>query len=104
MAGVGIATGSALRRRQRRLRQWLRHERMTVAMALAAATQHAAPRRQKPASAITENDAPRGQENADAEYFELSSEEEVASARVMRQAPLVNPAAGAGSAARNGTA
>ena len=30
-----LATGAAMRRRQRRLRSWLRHERMTVAMALA---------------------------------------------------------------------
>ena len=35
-------TGSAKRRRERRLRQWLRHERMTVAMALA---EMSAPRR-----------------------------------------------------------
>ena len=69
-----------MRRRKRRLRQFLRHERQTVAMALAEAKHHAAPRRPKPASAITVNDAPRGQKNADAEYFELSSEEEVASA------------------------
>ena len=48
---VGIATGSALRRRQRRLRQWHRHERMTVAMALAEATHHAAPRGPKTARA-----------------------------------------------------
>ena len=54
MAGVGIATGAAKRRRERRLRQWQRHERMTVAMALAEATHHAAPRRQTPVSAIKE--------------------------------------------------
>ena len=54
MAGVGIATGAAKRRRERRLRQWQRHERMTVAMALAEATHHAAPRRQTPVSAIRE--------------------------------------------------
>ena len=84
-------TGSAKRRRERRLRQWLRHERMTVAMALAEAQHHAAPRRQKPASAITVNDAPRGQKNADAEYFELSFDEEVASARGMRPAALWEP-------------
>ena len=48
------AAGAAKRRRQRRLRQWQRHERMTVAMALAAATHHAAPWRQKPVSAIRE--------------------------------------------------
>ena len=80
-----------MRRRQRRLRQFLRHERLTVAMALAEATHHAAPRRQEPASAITVNDAPRRQKNADAEYFELSSDEEVASARVMLPAPLWEP-------------
>ena len=33
-----------MRRRQRRLRSWLRHERMTVAMALAEMTHHTAPR------------------------------------------------------------
>ena len=80
-----------MRRRQRRLRQLLRHERLTFAMALAEAQHHAAPRRLKPASAITVNDAPRGQKNADAEYFELSSNEEVASARGMWPAPLWEP-------------
>ena len=40
MDGVGNETGSAMRRRQRRLRSWLRHERMTVAMALAESTHH----------------------------------------------------------------
>ena len=38
------SSGAAQRRRQRRLRSWLRHERMTVAMALAESTHHAAPR------------------------------------------------------------
>ena len=54
MAGVGIATGSAMRRRQRRLRQWHRHERMTVALALAEVTHHAAPRGPKTARAQEE--------------------------------------------------
>ena len=63
MAG-GIATGSAMRRRQRRLRQWHRHERMTVAMALAEATHHAAPRGPKTARAgvrpgVLEDPGPR---------------------------------------------
>ena len=44
---------------------------MTVAVALTEATHHAAPRRQKPASAITVSDAPRGQKNTGAEYFVL---------------------------------
>ena len=78
--------GSALRRRQRQLRQWLRHERMTVAMALAEATHHAVPRRQKPASVITVNDGLGGQQNAGAEYHDLSSDEEVGLARRMRPA------------------
>ena len=46
---------SAKRRRERRLRQWQRHEQMTVAIALAEATHHAAPRRQKPVFAIREH-------------------------------------------------
>ena len=54
MSGVGIATGAAKRRRQRRLRSWLRHERMTVAMALAEVTHHSAPRGQKTARAREE--------------------------------------------------
>ena len=40
-----------MRRRQRRLRQWLRHERLGVAMALAESTHHAALRGQKTARA-----------------------------------------------------
>ena len=46
--------GSTRRRRQRRLRQWHRHERMTVAVALAEATHHAAPRGPKTARAQEE--------------------------------------------------
>ena len=42
--------GAAQRRRQRRLRSWLRHERMTVAMALAESTHHSS-RGQKTARA-----------------------------------------------------
>ena len=42
-AGVDTATAAA-RRRQRRLRSWLRHERMTVAMTLAEMSHHTAPR------------------------------------------------------------
>ena len=38
-------TSAARRRRERRLRSMLRHERMTVAMALAEMTHHSAPRR-----------------------------------------------------------
>ena len=40
-----------MRRRQRRLRQWLRHERLSVAMALAECQHHAAPRGQSMARA-----------------------------------------------------
>ena len=44
MMNVNSATG-AMRRRQRRLRQFLRHERLSVAMALAEFTHHTALRR-----------------------------------------------------------
>ena len=43
--GEHAATGSAMRRRQRRLRQWHRHQRMTVAMALAEARRRWSARR-----------------------------------------------------------
>ena len=50
-ACVDIAAGPARRRRERRLRSWLKHERMTVAMALAEASHHTAPRGQRTARA-----------------------------------------------------
>ena len=40
--GAGGGTGCARRRRERRLRSHLRHERMAVAMALAESTHHSA--------------------------------------------------------------
>ena len=43
--------GAAMRRRQRRLRQWLRHERLSVATALAENSHHAEPRGQTKARA-----------------------------------------------------
>ena len=46
-----LVTGAARRRREPRLRQFLRHERLSVAMALAESTHHAAPRGQKMARA-----------------------------------------------------
>ena len=48
---AGGGTGSARRRRERRLRSMLRHERMSVAMALAESTHYSAPRGQKMARA-----------------------------------------------------
>ena len=53
-----------MRRRQRRLRQWLRHERFCVAMALAETSHHAAPRGQTKARAgvrpgVLEDPGPR---------------------------------------------
>ena len=44
-------TSAAKRRRERRLRSMLRHERQTVAMAIAEFTHHSAPRGQKTARA-----------------------------------------------------
>ena len=48
---AGGGTGSARRRRERRLRAYLRYARMSVAMALAESTHHSAPRGQKMARA-----------------------------------------------------
>ena len=48
---AGGGTGSARRRRERRLRSMLRHERMSVEMALAESTHHSAPRGKKMARA-----------------------------------------------------
>ena len=47
----GEHAGAAMRRRQRRLRQWLRHERLSVAISLAESHHHAAPRGQSMARA-----------------------------------------------------
>ena len=57
----GAGTSSARRRRERRLRSWLKHERMTVAMELAAATHHSSPKGGWP---DTTHDALRGQKTA----------------------------------------
>ena len=84
-----VSTGSARRRRERRLRSMLRHERMSVAMALAAATRHSAqrgewrdlneaPRGQRTASAEATNDALRSQTTSvagETEFFSLYEEE-----------------------------
>ena len=60
------AGGAAWRRRERRLRSWAKHERLTVAMALAEAFHHSAPWRQDTARAMEgvegeANDVPRHQ-------------------------------------------
>ena len=51
-------TSFARRRRERRLRSWWRHERMTVAMELAVATHHSSPKGGWPGAT---HGAPRGQ-------------------------------------------
>ena len=56
-AGVDPATGAALRRRERRLRAYLKYARTSVAMVLAEARHHTAPRRQRTATAEATNDA-----------------------------------------------
>ena len=53
MVGVGNATGAAMRRRQRRLRAWARHERLSIAMAPATVEHHS--------YGPTANAAPSGQ-------------------------------------------
>ena len=53
--------GAAIRRRERRLRSWWRHERMTVTMELAVATHHSSPKGGWPGAT---HDALRGQMKA----------------------------------------
>ena len=48
MSMAGLAGCAARRRRERQLRSFLRHEELSVKMALARGEQHYAPRRQKP--------------------------------------------------------
>ena len=59
-AGVDIAAGAARRQRERRLRSWLKHERMTVAISLAVMKHHTAPRGPKMARA--------GEEESETKY------------------------------------
>ena len=91
---------AARRRRERRLRAYLKHARMSVAMALAEARHHTAPRRQTTARAEATNDVPRSQTTSvarDTEFFSLY-EEELGGTR-----PDRGQAAGTGSAAHRGT-
>ena len=70
-----LGSGSARRRRERRLRSWLRHERMTVRMELAAGLHHSSFRGAGPET----HDAPRSQRTAnsreEAVFFELYDED-----------------------------
>ena len=91
-------SGAAVRRRQRRLRQFMRHERMTVAMALAEMTQLSAPPRQTMARAgrgardvlygrVPEDALPKA---AGAQYFAMDAREDVGEAPAAgRPAPLL---------------
>ena len=94
----------AARRRQRRLRQWLRHERLSVAMALAECQHHAAPRGQSMARAggeESEMNTATGQKTplpraASTVHFDLFDEGDVLAAR---PTPLVEVRATAGGSA-----
>ena len=99
LASVRDASASgAARRRQRRLRQWLLHERQSVAMALAEMTHHSAPRRQTMARAWAgPRDALHGHvlehvlpQAAGARYFAMDAGEDVGEAPAAeRPAPLL---------------
>ena len=86
---LGANASGAARRRQRRLRQWLRHERLSVAMALAEYNHHSALRRPTMARARGEESEfynatgqttplPRA---ASTQYFSLGDDEDVLAAR-----------------------
>ena len=57
---AGGGTGSARRRRERRLRSFLRHERMSVAMTLAESTHHSTQREKTARAGAEARDALRG--------------------------------------------
>ena len=75
MAAFDAGTSAAKRRRERRLRSWWRHERMSIAAVLATVSHHSYPK------VDTKNDAPRGQKKVTstrvgpAQYYELSSDD-----------------------------
>ena len=87
---LNVSTGSARRRRERRLRSFLRHERMTVRMELAAALHHSSFRGAGPET----YDAPRSQRTAnsrvDSVLFDLFAED-TEGARPDRIATLSGP-------------
>ena len=58
----GVRAGAVMRRRQRRLRSWWRHEQQTVAEVLATVTHHSL------SKVGTANDAPRGQRTVTAAH------------------------------------
>ena len=69
-------TWAARRRRERRLRAYLQYARMSVAMALAEANHHTAPRGQKAARAEAMNDTSKAGVAGDAVYFETLFDED----------------------------
>ena len=75
MAAFDAGTSAAKRRRERRLRSWWQHERMSIAAVLATVSHHSYPK------VDTKNDAPRGHKTVTstrvgaAEYYELSSDD-----------------------------
>ena len=72
---VDHATGAARRRRERRFRAYLKYARMSVAMALAEANHHTAPRGQKTARAGATNETSKERVAGHAVYFELFDED-----------------------------
>ena len=101
LASVRAANESgAARRRQRRLRQWLRHERLSVAMALAEFSHHSAPRGQKKARAgggaredvhgEAPDEAPPPEE-PDTQYYGLDDNDSVPELSGGRPGPVLDP-------------
>ena len=77
-----VTSGSARQRRERRLRSLLRHERMSVAMALAEKLHHSVcrsvPLKEELLVEHVQYNAPRGQKTAsgrEAEFFDIFDEE-----------------------------
>ena len=73
--GAAHATGAARRRRERRLRAYLRYARMSGAVALAEARRHTAPRGQNTARSEATFRSQRTSVAGDTELFSLFEEE-----------------------------
>ena len=84
---VDHASGAARRRRERRLRAYLKYARMSVAMALAEANHHTAPRGQKTARAEATNVTSKERVAGDAVFFELFDEDTAG----LRPGPVLDP-------------
>ena len=81
MATCKAMASAAKRIRERRLRSWLRHERMSIACALAEATQHSSRGQETARAGEAPNCKPKSDVAVGTEFFLLFDEEDSAGTR-----------------------